>query len=337
MAKRLLLTGIGGSVAVHTLAHLMTNTDWHIVGIDSFRHKGWTDRVVEHLKDHPDHAKRLTVVTHDLIAPISELTKQKIGHIDYVLHLASLSDVEASIQNPAPFIRNNIDITLNMLELARDIKPEVFILFSTDETTGPTEEGQRHQEWAPTVPSNPYSASKACQEAMAIAYWRTYNLPLVITNTVNNFGEMQSSAKFPVIVQKKVAKDEVVTIHGKEGEVGSRFYIHSRNASDALLYILKNLSPYMHQANAVDRPDRYNITSEDMIDNLEFAKIIAEHMGKELKYKFEDFHHSRPGHDKAYGLNGDKLRKLGWKEPVSFKESLKNVIQWQIEHPEWLA
>lgn len=280
--------------------------------------------------------ERLKIIPHDLIGPFSEMTKKEIGHIDYIINLASLSDVEASIQDPVTFIQNNIWSTLNMLEYARECKPETFIQFSTDEVYGPSETNQRFEEWSPILPSNPYSASKASQEAIAIAYWRTYDVPVIITNTVNNFSEMQQPSKFPVIVQKKIAKGEMVQIHGKKGEIGTRYYMHSRNAADALLFILKNLPPYKHQANQVDRPDRYNITSDDCLDNLELAENIAYMMGKELKYEFVDHHSTRPGHDKNYGLSGEKLKKLGWKEPVSFLESLKNVITWQTNNPKWI-
>jgi dTDP-glucose 4,6-dehydratase len=84
-----------------------------------------------------------------------------------------------------------------------------------------------HKEWDTHRPSNAYAASKASSEDICYAYWRSYGIPLIITNTMNNFGEMQSSSKFPVIVQKKVNKGETVIIHGSKKEIGSRYYIHS--------------------------------------------------------------------------------------------------------------
>jgi dTDP-glucose 4,6-dehydratase len=292
------------------------------------------------LADHPDWAERLTVLTHDLTAPFSELTKRKIGHIDYVISMASLSDVEASIVDPVPFIKNNIDLTLNLLEYAREAKPEVFIQISTDEVYGAvaSKYDDLRKEWDAIVPSNPYAASKACQEAIAISYWRTYGVPVIITNTMNNFGEMQSAAKYPVIVQKKVAAGETLEIHGSEtGEIGSRSYIHSRNFADAVLFIIKNLPPYMHTAEKADKPDRYNIAGDVQLDNLELAQLIAKLMGKELKYKLVNFHHTRPGHDPHYGLNMEKLHKLGWKQPLSFEESLQNTIEWQEANADWIS
>ena len=337
--KRLLLTGISGSIGVHFLAHIMSNTDWDIVGVDSFRHKGWTDRIKVMFDSHPDWVTRTHIITHDLIAPFSPLTKKKIGHIDYIINMASLSDVEASIIDPVPFIKNNVDLAINVLEYAREVKPQVFIQISTDEVYGAVSSkyDDLRKEWDAIVPSNPYAASKACQEAIAISYWRTYGVPVIITNTMNNFSEMQSAAKYPVIVQKAVAKGEELTIHGSEtGQIGSRSYIHSRNFADAVLFIIQNLPPYMHQAENADKPDRYNVAGDVQLDNLELAQLIAELMGKELKYKLVNFHNTRPGHDPHYGLNMEKLKKAGWKQPLSFKESLKNVIDWQIKNSDWI-
>lgn len=336
--KRVLLTGISGSIGIHVYGHIMTNTDWEVVGIVSFRNRGLADRITEDWKGHPERIERTTIITHDLTAPISEMTRNKIGKIDYVIHLASLSDVEASIKNPVPFAEKNVSSTLNVLEYAREAKPEKFIMFSTDEVYGPTTgKNDGYVEWSPMVPSNIYAASKAAQEEFAIAYWASYSLPLIITNTMNNFGEMQSSTKYPVMIQKALSEDREVEIHQQHGQFGSRSYIHSRNLADALLFILKNCVPYLHEPGKVDKPDKYHIAGDRQLDNLELAQLIAKLMGKELKYKVTDVHTYRPGHDPHYGLNDDKLRNLGWKSPVSFEDSLAATIKWQSENPHWIT
>ena len=127
MPKRVLLTGIAGSIGIHTLSHIMRNTDWEVVGIDSFSHRGWSDRLVNHFEAHPEDVPRTTIITHDLTAPFSELTKRRIGKIDYIISMASLSDVEASIQNPVAFFQNNTALVLNLLEYAKEVRPETFI------------------------------------------------------------------------------------------------------------------------------------------------------------------------------------------------------------------
>lgn len=335
--KRCLITGISGSIGIHFFAHFCHNTDWDIIGISTFRHRGESDRISYMLGEHPEWQSRLTITMHDLIGPFSERTKQKIGKVNYIINLSSLSDVEASIHDPITFIQNNVWSTLNLLEYAREAKPEAFVQFSTDEVFGPTDGKFLYKEWDSLIPSNPYAASKACQEVIATSYWRTYGVPVIITHTMNNFGEMQQSSKFPVMIQKAIEKGEEITIHGESnGEIGSRSYIHSRNVADAILFILKNTKPYYHQPLKVDKPDCYNIAGDKQLTNLELAQLIAKLMGKELRYKIVDAHIQRPGHDPHYGLSDEKLKKLGWHSPVSFEDSLKATIEWQKSHPEWL-
>jgi dTDP-glucose 4,6-dehydratase len=171
---------------------------------------------------------------------------------------------------------------------------------------------------------------------IAISYWRSYGVPLIITNTMNNYGEMQGASKYPVIIQKKLERGEKVEVHvSSDNQMGTRYYIHSRNVADAVLFILKNTTPYMHQPGEVDVPDRYNIVGTQQ-SNLELAQTIAKLMGKELDYELVDFHSTAPGHDLHYGLDGSKLEQLGWRAPVSFEESLSKTIKWQTENREWI-
>lgn len=333
--KRVLVTGIGGNIGAHLMAHIFTNTEWEIVGLDSFRQKGDKSRIIDFCKDHPDWKPRLHLFQTDLCCPISEKLRKDMGRIDYILHLAAISDVQFSVENPVYSIKNNVDSTLVMLELAREIKPKVFVQFSTDEIYGPVEGDEAHKEWDTHKPSNPYSASKAATEDIAYCYWRTFDVPVIITNTMNNFGEAQSASKFPAIVQIKLNNDEVVKIHGDENEIGSRFYIHSRNVADALLWII-NKGAYHHKAGKLDEPHKYHIVGNERLNNLEMAEMIAEFMGKELKYELVDFHKDNPGHDIHYGMSDNKLRKGGWKPPQTLRESMKNTVEWNMENTKWL-
>lgn len=332
--RRVLLTGASGFFGSHMLRHLLMNTDWEIVCIVSWKHKGTPERV-ENAWNGQDKS-RVTIIRHDLEAPFTEHTKKLIGHVDYVLNIASNSHVNRSIEDPVPFVTGNVQSVTTMLEFAREYKPELFLQFSTDEVYGPAPKGIDYPEWSTIRPSNPYSASKAAQEAIAFSYWRTYDVPLVITNTMNLVGQTQDAEKYPAQLIRKIYKGEEVTVHGKEGDVGSRYYIHARNAADAVLFIVNNLPPKKYEESVVEVPDRYNIVGETELDNLEFAKLTAELMGKELKYHFEDFHKTRPGHDRRYALSGEKLKQLGWKPPMDFNEGWKNTINWTVENNVWL-
>jgi dTDP-glucose 4,6-dehydratase len=330
--KRILVTGSSGFVGHHFVEHLVKNTDWHIVGINSFRHRGSSRRL-----DHIPH-ERFTNFTHDLSAPIDKHTISLMGPIDYVVNFASESHVDRSIDEPVSFIENNVKLILNVLELVRAITPQKFIQISTDEVFGPALDDYCHREWDSALPSNPYAGSKAAQEMIAIAYWRTYGVPLIITNTMNIIGERQDGEKFVPLLISKIMKGEEVTIHGTEGNVGKRFYLHARNQADAILFLLKNHDPkpYMDTQTVVERPDRFNIVGEKELDNLTLAHMVADILGKPLKYKLLDFHAARPGHDRRYALDGSKINTRGWKIPINFEESLKKTVEWTVAHQEWL-
>jgi len=103
-----------------------------------------------------------------------------------------------------------------------------------------------------------------------------------------------------------------------------------------LIFLLKNHPPYRHNPEKADRPDRYNIAGDRRLNNLELAQVIAGLMGMEFKHEVINFHLSNPGHDLHYGLDGEKLKQLGWKPPLGFEESMKQTIEWQLKHPEWI-
>lgn len=334
MSKRVLLTGASGFFGSHLLRHLLFKTDWEFVCIVSWKHKGTPERVQNALHGYED--RKVDIIWHDLEAPLTEITKKRLGKIDYILNIASNSHVHRSIDNPGEFIVGNTLVAYHMLELAREIKPSLFLQFSTDEVYGVAPEGVNHKEWASIIPSNPYSASKACQEAIAISYWRTYNVPVVITNTMNLFGETQDAEKYTARLIKNIHNDELVTVHGSEKDIGSRFYLHARNGADAVYFILENLPPKLYNEGENLLPDRYNIVGDVEVDNLSLAKLVAKMLGKELKYELVDFHKGRPGHDRRYALDGTKLKEAGWVAPMEFEESLKRSIEWTLKNPQWL-
>ncbi len=325
--KRVLITGISGFIGGHVMSHILKNTDFDIVGIASWQHKGVPTRVAEDANYQKD-IDRVTIVTHDLTAPITEDVAERIGHIDFIINMASDSHVDRSITNPVPFVQNNFNVALNMLEFARQCKPEMFIQFSTDEVYGQAKKDEYHKEWDCIKPSNPYSASKAAQEALAISYWRTYSVPVVITNCMNVFGEYQDKEKYVPLCVDKIMKGETISIHGyaDKKQAGTRFYLHARNISDALLFIINNVKAPLYPD--VDRPERFNVVGDKEIDNLTFAQMIADELGKELKYEIVSFHATRPGHDLRYALDGQKLKDYGFHYQLSFEESLKKTIAW---------
>lgn len=338
--SHLILTGASGFVGSHVLRHVLTETDWTIGLPVSFRHKGLPARITSSLQGHPEWWKRVDVVHCDLSAPIDRLSFDALGgnHCEYLLNVASESHVDRSISDPVPFVTNNVALVLNVLEAARNMPLQKLIQISTDEVYGPVPPGYDSHEWDPVIPSNPYAASKAAQEAIAVSYWRTYGVPLIITNTMNIIGEMQDPEKFIPMTIKRALSGETVTIHAApDGTVGSRHYLHARNQADALLFLLNQPLMDLRYGAGGTRPHRFNVVGEREVDNLTMARLVAEYAGRELNYELVDFHSSRPGHDLRYAMDGSRLEALGWKAPIQLEDSLRRTVEWTLDHPEWLG
>lgn len=328
---RVLVTGAAGFAGHHLVEHLLSTTSWTITGLSSFRHRGCPQRLL-----HLPQGERFRLLFADLRSPLTPRTVDSIGDVDVIINAASESHVDRSISEPADFVANNVAVVLHMLEYARTSKPRTFLQVSTDEVYGPAPDEYCHKEWDTILPSNPYSASKAAQEAIAISYWRTYNVPVIISNTMNLIGERQDIEKFVPMVIAKVSRGEEVTIHGSPENIGSRFYLHARNWADAHKF-LASRAPSLYQDGAgVDRPDKFHVVGEREVDNFEMAKAIARYVGKDLRYRFENFHATRPGHDRRYALDGTKLQEAGWTPPVPLDASLERTVRWTLQHPEWM-
>lgn len=357
MGKRVLLTGVGGFVGHHCLEYFLEHTDWELICIDSFRHKGTCRRVLEVFDDNP----RVKIYRHDLTVPIDPqlrnlLMERRVNPntnnimgkgFHYIINIASDSAVERSTTDPTHCCRNNHDLMCNMLEFARSLQftgmLENFIHISTDEVYGEAGPVGAHKEWSTIMPSNPYAASKAAQEALCIAYWRTYNLPITIVNIMNMIGERQDPEKFlPKIIQK-VALGEKMPIYcdKSDGEVhiGSRVYLHAKNMADALVYIAKK-KPTVYkdfEKTYEARPDKYNVCGDTELNNLELAQLVAKIMGKELNYELVESESARPGYDRRYALDGGKLAEDGWKAPMTFEESIEQIVNWTLDNPHWVV
>lgn len=337
--KRIFLTGASGFVGSHVLRHLLVNTDWEIITPVTFTHRGKSDRIASALENNPEWQQRVKVIMLDLTAPIDEPTIHRIGQVDEIWNVASDSHVDRSIEEPGPFIQNNVALMVNILDYARKVQPKLILQMSTDEVYGPAPEGYSHVEWDTIKPSNPYSGSKAAQEAICFSYWRTYNLPIVITNTMNIIGEMQDPEKFVPLTIKKLLAGEPMTVHvSPDGISGSRFYLHARNLADAWLNISSAFDTFdVPQYPSWDAPARWHIVGEREVSNMEMVELIADILGVPALVEPVNFHQSRPGHDLRYALDGRKIwEDLLWQLPIPFEESLGRTVEWTVKHPEWL-
>ena len=325
---RILLTGGAGFIGHHVAEHFLRRTDAEVVFLDRLDTSGNLNRISQS-DNWERHRSRCRFVHHDLRAPVNSIVAKQIGRFDVVLHLAASTHIDRSIAEPVPFVYDNVVGTAHVLELARETGGlGQFVQFSTDEVFGPAPQGTLHRETDRFAPGNPYSATKAGAELLALAYHNTYRLPVKVVHVMNVFGERQHPEKFVPLVMSKVLKGETVGVHASpDGRVGSRFYVHARNVAAAVQFVM--------EMGAVG--ESYNVVGEREVDNLKMAQIIAVFMGKKLRYEMTDFHSTRPGHDLRYALDGAKMHAMGWRLPVTFEESLKKTVRWTMAHPEWLG
>lgn len=328
MPKTILITGGCGFIGHHFVEHVFVNTDWNIIVVDKL---SYASSGFERLRDTETlYSPRVKVFTFDLSKKITDGLKKEIGVVNYIVHMAAETHVDNSILNPKSFVKNNIMSTFYLLEFARDVASslELFFYFSTDEVFGPALENTMYKEWDRHKPTNPYSASKSAAEQLCVAYENTFKVPLMTVNVMNAFGERQHVEKFIPLCIKKILNGERIYIHSYPDKKmsGTRFYIHARNIASAVLFLIQNGTI----------GEKYNISGEKEVSNLDMAQMIADFMGKELDYEMVDFHSDRPGHDLRYGLDGSKLFDMGFQLPVNFEESLRNMVNWTLENPKWL-
>lgn len=328
---KILITGGAGFIGHHLVEHLLKNTEDELVLLDRLDTSGNLNRLVD-LSIWEREKKRVKFVYHDLRAPLNDFTREKIGYPEWILHLAAFSHVDRSIEYPLECVMDNVVGTVNLLDYARGLNSlERFLYFSTDEVFGPAKLGVNYQEWSRYNSGNPYAASKAGAEELCLAYYNTYKLPVIITHTMNVFGERQHPEKFIPSTIRKLLRGEQVLVHADKTCTipGSRFYIHARNVADAVQFVMSHSVAHVG--------DKYNIVGEKEVDNLHMAAEIARILGVFGDLQLVDFHSSRPGHDLRYALDGEKLKKMGWKIPVDFEASLTKTVRWYLDHSEWLG
>lgn len=326
---RIVITGGCGFIGHHLVQHVLKNTDWSIVVIDKLSYASMGLQRLRDIDGGMDN-QRVTIFTYDLSVPLEKGMIDEIGDVDYIVHMAAETHVDNSIENPVHCVKNNVLNTLHLLEFARGLKTlKKFLYFSTDEVYGPALGDVMYKEWDRHCPTNPYSASKSAGEMLCLSYQNTYGIPAMICNVMNVFGERQHVEKFiPMCIRNTILGEEI-PIHSYPGcqVPGTRFYIHARNVASAVMFLFDNGKI----------GDKYNISGEQEISNLEIAELISKELNMKQKIKMVDYHSTRPGHDLRYGLNGDKMMEMGWHLPKDFHDSLKKTVSWYVEHKGWLG
>jgi dTDP-glucose 4,6-dehydratase len=313
---RLLVTGGLGFIGSNLIRYLLgKKRDIKIINLD----KMGIGSNINNLKDIEGN-ERYSLIKGDLLD--FDLVSSLVKNVDAVINLAAETHVDRSIANPRIFLESNTIGTFTLLEAIRIYNPKLRIIqVSTDEVYSDILVGS-YKEEDRLKPSSPYAASKAAADMFCLAYYRTYNLDIIITRCTNNFGPYQFPEKLipKTIIRASLGKK--VPIYG--GGKNIRDWIYVLDHCEALEIILEK-----GKAGEI-----YNISSGNEKDNLTLVKKILKIMGKDEK--LIEFVEDRPGHDVRYSLDSSKIRReLQWKPKHSLEDALKKTVEWYLANESW--
>lgn len=316
--NKILVTGVLGFIGSYFAKWAIANTkDISIVGVGRNSDQRNLKRL-ENLTENPRFKLVYCDIARDDVAELFE-------DVDYAINFAAKTFVDHSIKDPSPFIVSNVVGTFKLLEEVRKSRQlRRYIQISTDEVYGSILEGA-YREDAMLNPSNPYSATKAAGDMLALAYHNTYGVPVIITRTENNYGPFQHPQKvFPTFV-KKALNNEPLPIYG-DGK-HRRMWLYVEDHCRAILHLLKKGKV----------GEIYHIAGEEELENIELARRVLRLLDKpdDLITFIDDFN-IRPGHDRRYALNVEKLRKTGWEPKYSLDAGFKMTVAWYRDNPWWL-
>ena len=241
--------------------------------------------------------------------------------IDAIVNFAAESFVDKSILNSKPFVDSNVDGVRSLLDASRHIGVEKFVQISTDEVYGSIESGQFTEE-SNLYPRNPYSASKASGDLLAMSYFVTFGVPVVITRSSNNYGPYQYPEKFIQLAITNLIEGGKIPVYGQ-----------GKNVRD-WLHVCDNCAGIDAVLNKGKIGEVYNISGDNERENIQIAGQIAQSFGKDGTEI--EFIKDRLGHDLRYSLSHEKLtRALGWLPQIKFEDGLAGTIEWYKDNESW--
>lgn len=309
---RVLITGGAGFIGSHFVRYWLDKyPDNEIVVLDKLTYAGHMENLNEVLG-------RIEFIHGDIC--LKEDVEESMKDCNLVFNFAAESHVDRSILGAGEFVHTNVWGTHVLLEAARDLNVDRFIQISTDEVYGSRLDGS-FSECDRLDPSSPYSASKAGAELLAVSYFKTYGLPVLITRSSNNFGPRQYPEKLIPRFVLNALEDKPLPLYGD-----------GRNIRD-WIYVEDNCSAIDMVADKGVPGEAYNISSKNEKENIEIASIILKILGKR-KDQIE-FVKDRPGHDKRYSIDASKIKNMGWSQGTSFKTAIAQTINWYRENEWW--
>ena len=337
MSKTIFITGGAGFIGSALVRFLINETEHTVVNFDKLTYAGNIDSV---------RSVENSALYHFIQGDICD--RKKVAAVflkyqpDFVMHLAAESHVDRSIEGPGEFIQTNVVGTYELLEAARsyyaslddDKKAEFrFHHISTDEVYGDLGESGLFTEETSYEPSSPYSASKAASDHLVRAWYRTYQLPVVITNCSNNYGPYHFPEKLIPLIILNALEGKQLPVYGDGKQV--RDWLFVEDHARALYRV----------ASEGKLGETYNIGGFNEKQNIEVVTTICNHLNDLITDKpanLTDFKElitfvtDRPGHDIRYAIDATKINKeLGWRPEETFESGILKTIQWYLDNQAW--
>lgn len=337
--RNILVTGGAGFIGSNFVRYLLkTQPEIQIINLDLLTYAG----SLENLNDLPD-PQRHTFIRGDICdrALVDRILREH--HIQSIIHFAAETHVDRSIQNPQPFIMTNTVGTFTLLEAARQawlvekLEPVDQVHFhhvSTDEVYGTlSPQDPAFEETTPYAPNSPYSASKAGSDHLVRAYFHTFHLPVTITNCTNNYGPFQFPEKLIPLMIFNTAAGRRLPVYGDGQQI--RDWLFVEDHCDAIWQVATRGRP----------GETYNVGGNNQPTNLEVIHQICawvDEFRPASAYRphaqLIQFVTDRPGHDRRYAMNIQKIQsELGWQPRQSLASGLKLTVEWYLNHPEWVS
>lgn len=335
--KVILVTGGAGFIGSNLVYRWLTrNPSLMIVVVDNLTYAG-NMASLQRIEDNPALASRLRFIHADICdtVPLAHIFATYMP--EAVIHLAAESHVDRSIDMPNQFLQTNVMGTATLLNVAKtywhynmplNTKSNFrFLQVSTDEVYGSMPPSYWAKEFDPFNPTSPYAASKAAADHLAMSYYKTYGLPVLITHATNNFGPYQHPEKFIPTCIIKAKNMQEIPLYG-DGQQ-RRDWMHVDEHCDALTYVLRRGEP----------GQRYNVGKGRERTNLELVGFICSYLDNldgnaNNRCNLFKCVNDRPGHDRRYAVNYDKLVGLGWYDDGAYPFS--DTIDWYLNNEAWV-
>ncbi|MDQ7815405.1 MAG: dTDP-glucose 4,6-dehydratase [Melioribacteraceae bacterium] len=316
--KKILVTGGAGFIGSNFVNYILTNrNDLFIVNLDKLTYAG----NLENLKE-VENYKNYSFIKGDITN--NELVDYlfKKYSFNYVINFAAESHVDRSILGSEVFFRSNVVGTNVLLEASRRYGIEKFVQISTDEVYGSLGPTGLFTETTPVSPNSPYSSSKAAADLMALSFFHTFGLPVVITRCSNNYGPFQFPEKLIPLMIINSLNGKKLPVYGDGLNVRDWVYVIDHNRAVEIV---------LEQGK---EGEVYNIGASREMKNIDIVKIILSKLTK--PESLIEYVKDRPGHDRRYAIDSSKIQnELGWKPEFDFESAINQTIEWYLKNKDW--